>query len=530
MKPKRWPSLSPGAILVITLALAGAVFVGGLYLARRDEQIHLAGNRKPIRALGEEMEKELAQLQRLYEKDLRHLASTTLSWTEDPPRISELCHSIVGVVQWSLLHATPAPGGDLHVTVDPASPVDWPHPTFQVKPEGLPSNEMYLSKDDFLQSDSQTWGWITDPGKPLLFWQRADIHTDAIIILLIDPRPLNAAVNAWFAQWATESFAPLRVRDGPLCALQSSDTTLAATGTIPATESDFVLPVRSLFGTWDIAAWDRTVIRTHYDFRTTVTAGFLSLLIVLLGVTAYMQQQRLLVQTAQRVTFINHVSHELRSPLTNILLNLELTRDMLPAAAERPAHRLSLVQEEAHRLRRLVDNVLTFSSVEQGKHRPEKRYSVPDEIIQSALRQFASAFARRSLVVNDEGQVTTPCLLDADAVTQILSNLFSNIEKYVPTGTIDITSSLRSNTLVITVADEGPGIPVREAEHVFQPFERLDGRINEGASGTGLGLSIARDLAIGMGGSLRLVPSRVGASFELRVPTQPVIPAHGAIT
>jgi signal transduction histidine kinase len=530
MKPKRWPSISPRAILVITLALAAAVFIGGFCLAKRDEQVHVAGNRKPIRALGEEMENASAQLQLLYEKDLRHLASRTLNWSDDPPKISELCDSLVGVVQWSLLHATPGRGGEQHVAVDPASTVQWPRPTFQAKSEGSPSDEMLLSKDDLFQSNNQTWGWIIDPGKPLLFWQRGDISSDEIVILQIDPKPLYAAVNTWFTQWAGESFAPLRVRDGPLCALESSGNALMSTGTVPATESDFILPIRSLFGTWEIAAWDRIVIRTYYDFRTIFIAGFLALLIVLLGVIAYVQQLRLLVQTAERVTFVNRVSHELRSPLTNILLNLELSREMLAEADKRPVHRLALVQEEAHRLRRLVDNVLTFSSLEQGKHRLETRSCVPDAIIQSAIQQFASAFARRGLTVDYQGNAAAPCLLDADAVIQILSNLFSNIEKYVPRGTVRINSSLRSNILIITVADEGAGIPAREAERIFQPFERLNGRIHEGASGTGLGLSIARDLAIGMGGSLRLVPTRLGAGFELRLPVSPAMLVTGAIT
>ena len=65
------------------------------------------------------------------------------------------------------------------------------------------------------------------------------------------------------------------------------------------------------------------------------------------------------------------------------------------------------------------------------------------------------------------------------------------------------------------------------AERIFRPFERLDSRVNEGASGTGLGLAIARDLASGMGGSLLLVPSERGASFELRVPAPP---AHGIVS
>jgi signal transduction histidine kinase len=103
-------------------------------------------------------------------------------------------------------------------------------------------------------------------------------------------------------------------------------------------------------------------------------------------------------------------------------------------------------------------------------------------------------------------------------VAQVLANLLSNIEKYVPPGTVDIATKLSGHELSVSVRDEGSGVPAGESERIFQPFQRLNGRINEGASGTGLGLSIARELAVGMGGSLLLVPTRVGATFELRVP------------
>ena len=523
MKRNQWPSLSPRAILIITLATAAAVFIGGIYLSSRTEQVHVPGNRKPIQLVGEEMEKESAQLERLYEKDLRHLVSLTLNWPDEPSKIAGLCNSVVGVQQWSYVHLDKDADNNIHVAVDPASTIQWPKPTFQVRPEGPRSDEWLLSKDDLPESDDQTWGWITDPGKPNLFWQRVDAHSDAVVMLLIDPKSSRTALDAWFAQWTRESFAPLRVRNGPLCALESSDTILTSTGMVPDTAPDFILPVRSQFGTWEIMAWDRIVIHTYYDSRTLIIAGFLALLIVLLGVIAYLQQKQLLAQTAQRVTFVNRVSHELRSPLTNILLNLELTREMLAESEERPVQRLALVQEEAHRLRRLVDNVLTFSSFEQGKHRLKPQSCVPNQVILAVIQQFAPSFARRGLTVNYRGDVASPCLLDADALTQILANLFSNIEKYVPRGTIAVTAHFRSSSLLITVSDEGPGIPAREAERIFQPFERLDGRINEGATGTGLGLSIARELASGMGGALRLVPSKVGASFELHVPASAVL-------
>ena len=98
------------------------------------------------------------------------------------------------------------------------------------------------------------------------------------------------------------------------------------------------------------------------------------------------------------------------------------------------------------------------------------------------------------------------------------------MEKYAPGGVATIDGALADGTLTVTVTDEGTGIPAEAAERIFFPFELLDSRVNEGASGTGLGLAIARDLATAMGGSLRLVPSSRGASFELRVPAPPAGP------
>src|SRR5207249_4831827 len=119
---------------------------------------------------------------------------------------------------------------------------------------------------------------------------------------------------------------------------------------------------------------------------------------------------------------------------------------------------------------------------------------------------------------------TQPCLLDADAFAQILANLLSNVEKYVPGGAVEMSGMLDDGALTVTVADQGPGIPAEAAERIFRPFERLDSRIHEGASGTGLGLAIARDLAATMGGTLRLLPATRGACFELRVPAPPATP------
>jgi signal transduction histidine kinase len=299
---------------------------------------------------------------------------------------------------------------------------------------------------------------------------------------------------------------------------------LLAEGRLETSRPDLLLPLRSRLGTWELASWDRRETRVHYDMATLTASGVLSVFVALLALLVFGQQRRATARAAQRVSFVNRVSHELRTPLTNILLNLDLATEALAEAPGDATRRLDLVQEEARRLGRLIDNVLTFSRHEQGKLRAEPRACVPAGVVAAVVDQFAPSFARRALEVHWRGDLSTPCLLDADALAQILANLFSNVEKYVPGGAVELTGVYDQGTLVVTLADQGPGIPPEASERIFLPFERLDSRVNEGASGTGLGLAIARDLATAMGGSLRLRPATRGACFELRVPAPPAPP------
>src|SRR4030095_16374950 len=239
--------------------------------------------------------------------------------------------------------------------------------------------------------------------------------------------------------------------------------------------------------------------------------------------TARVRRERRLAE--QRVSFVNRVSHELRTPLTNMLLNLDAASEQIEEGAA--SRGLGLVREEARRLSRLIENVLTFSRRDRGRIDVKARACDPSAVIDSVVEQFASSFARREIQVRRATGPMRKCLVDGDALAQVAANLLSNVEKYAPVGTVEIRSQFDSDFLVIAFADEGPGIPVSAAERVFQPFERLNSHLTEGVTGTGLGLPIARELAHRMGGTLKLMPSTRGAVFELRVPA-PAVPNLGS--
>jgi signal transduction histidine kinase len=513
-------SISPRTPLFLLFGLAFLITGAGLELARQRESVHIERDRESLRRFFREAQVELQRLEALYESHLSRLAR--LPKPGDAFEVRRAADRLIGVRQFSLLHRDAKfASADTHIRVGPTLKGYTPIPMFEMPRGGVPAAPVLLSKERLFNEDGETSGWIEEPGKPLMYWQR--IASNEAVVLIIDAPAVEAAVNPWLEIWAAQRFDPVRAGGGPDQFRARGERPLAAEGGVIASRPDLLLPLHSRLGAWELASWDRRETRVHYDPATLAISSVLAVLVALLGVVSFQQQRAALAHSAQRVSFVNRVSHELRTPLTNILLNVDLASDLLEDSPE-PARRLALVQEEARRLGRLIDNVLTFSRHEQGKLRAEPRACIPASVIRSVVEQFLPSFQRRALEIRCSIDLTVACLLDADAFAQILANLLSNVEKYAPGGVVTIAGALADGTLTVTVADQGPGIPGEAAERIFFPFERLDSRVNEGASGTGLGLAIARDLAAAMGGSLRLVPSSRGASFELRVPAPPAGP------
>lgn len=270
-------------------------------------------------------------------------------------------------------------------------------------------------------------------------------------------------------------------------------------------------------------SWDTFRPHVIYHQPTLFVTGTLTVILVVAGLILFSQQKRAQRLAEQRVSFVNRVSHELGTPLTNILLNLELGIEALDA--ERPQdtrRRLDFVLEETRRLARLVRNVLVFSRRERGKLKVNPAPCVPDEVITAVLNQFGPVLARAGIAVENRASAAETIFCDTDALAQIVANLVSNVEKYAASGKwLGIESSLAEDTLVIRVSDRGPGIPAEARERIFHPFERVVNAVHDGITGTGLGLAIARDLAELMGGTLQLVAADKGAVFELRLPACP---------
>lgn len=226
--------------------------------------------------------------------------------------------------------------------------------------------------------------------------------------------------------------------------------------------------------------------------------------------------------------FMSSVTHELRTPLTSIRALAELMRDEPDLPAEQRAEFLRLVVAESERLSRLVNQVLDLAKIESGSAdwRPAD-IDLP-ALLRQAAQTTAELFRERGAALQLELPPTAPppaplLRADPDRLLQVLLNLLGNAVKFVPAGTGRVRLALRCDAreAVVTVDDDGPGVPPAQRALVFEKF-RQGGAADARPPGTGLGLPISRQIVEHFGGRLWLEDSPLGgARFAFALPWTP---------
>jgi two-component system sensor histidine kinase BaeS len=212
--------------------------------------------------------------------------------------------------------------------------------------------------------------------------------------------------------------------------------------------------------------------------------------------------------------FLMSVSHELRTPLTAIQGHVAALREGVVTDPEAAEESLEIVADEAERLGRLVNDVLDLAKLDAHRFTVLTEEVDMGRLCDRAYSTFADEARRRGIEYTQEADTAPVIVSDGDRVLQIISNLLSNAFRWTPDGgRIGLELSSRNGTVMVDVADTGPGIGQEERERIFRPFWSTDGR------GTGLGLPIARELAFALGGRIELqsAPGR-GSRFRLVLP------------
>jgi len=235
------------------------------------------------------------------------------------------------------------------------------------------------------------------------------------------------------------------------------------------------------------------------------------------------------VRLAQKkATFVANVSHELKTPLTSISLFVEMLRQKRQTDPAKQEQYFSLMSSETERLTRLINNVLSFSSLEKGKKVYAKKTvdmgSVVRETVESqrvGLESRGFSVSLRAPAQTPEG-TPAPALVEADpeALKQVLLNLLSNAEKYSgAVKEIEVEIAREPGAVVVHVRDRGIGVAEKNRQRIFREFYRVDDSLTSRVQGTGLGLTIARRIARDHGGEVSHRPREGGGSdFVLSLP------------
>ena len=231
------------------------------------------------------------------------------------------------------------------------------------------------------------------------------------------------------------------------------------------------------------------------------------------------QRERL---TQLREDFVAGTSHELRTPLAQIRLFAETLRlDRVRSDDER-THALTVIEREARRLELLVENLLHTARGEQSDRGP--LHFSPETLNVAALTreivaEFAPLATKAGVVVSVENATSPLALIDAVAWRQILLNLLDNAAKYGGRGTRVVVSVVEEpKSILLIVADEGPGVPPKERARIWKKFWRGESARKTGATGTGIGLATVLDLVERHGGTCFVDDaSPKGARFRVQL-------------
>ncbi len=258
-------------------------------------------------------------------------------------------------------------------------------------------------------------------------------------------------------------------------------------------------------------------------------SGFVSgLVCVLHDVT---EQQKI---DNDRKEFVSNVSHELRTPLTSVHSYIEALQDGAWKDPEIAPNFLKVTQEETDRMIRMINDLLTLSRMDSGTQKIDKELVNITELFNYILNRFDM------IIKSDDNNNEKPnkhyrierrftkqdlwVEVDTDRFTQVIDNLMNNAIKYSPDGGV-ITCSLykTKHNVILSVRDQGLGIPRSSIPHIFDRFYRVDKARSRAQGGTGLGLAISKEVVEALGGKIWVESTENrGSTFYISLPYEPI--------
>jgi len=233
-------------------------------------------------------------------------------------------------------------------------------------------------------------------------------------------------------------------------------------------------------------------------------------------------RNRLLELEQDKTRFLQHISHELKTPLSNIREGAELMNEQVIGELNNPQQEIvDILRDNSLQLQKLIEDLLNFSILRARASQLSYDRVELKTVIENVLADHKVAMLSRNLDPQTSLQAIN-VIGDAEKLRILVDNLISNAIKYSPDGSpLRVLLSSRDSQAIIEVADCGPGIPVTEHERIFEAFFQGKPASKGHVRGTGLGLSIAREYARAHGGNITVVDStRAGARLQVVLPLE----------
>jgi NtrC-family two-component system sensor histidine kinase KinB len=248
----------------------------------------------------------------------------------------------------------------------------------------------------------------------------------------------------------------------------------------------------------------------RYYFKITVSpvqdeTGFAGALVQLTDITRFYEMEKF------KDDYISIISHEFRTPLTSIVLGVEMLREgMLGDLNDRGREIFTAIGDDCQRLTKLVDNLLELSRIESGTIYIQAEPVGAADLVREAVRPLQIQAEKKGIaLITDLPAALPPVAADFNKAVWVLTNLIGNALRYTEAGgTITIKVEVGSRRLYFSVQDTGCGIPGEYQDQIFQKFIQVRGPAKK-KGGAGLGLAIAREIVTAHGGEI-WVESEVG--------------------
>ncbi len=228
----------------------------------------------------------------------------------------------------------------------------------------------------------------------------------------------------------------------------------------------------------------------------------------------------------ERRDFVSNVSHELRTPLTSMRSYLEALEDGAWKDPEIAPHFLQVTLEETDRMIRMINDLLNLSKMDSGNAQMQMELVNFNNLVNFVLDRFDMMVTSQNKNYQIKREFTKRDLwleIDTDRLIQVIDNIMNNAIKYSPDGgTVTVRLIETHNHIILSITDEGMGIPRKDLNKIFDRFYRVDKARARQQGGTGLGLAISREVLKAHGGSI-WVESREnqGSTFYVSLPYEP---------